>query len=59
MKISELINGKVITRDMTSEEQKAYINETSDDTLICTELDRIEAQLMFTALMTDTLLEVH
>ena len=58
MKIAEYINGKINYRDMTEEEVKAYEEAQSNIPHITpTFEDRIEAQVMFTALMTDTLLE--
>lgn len=48
-----------IIRDMTSEEEAEYKREQmrSESPEEPTQLDRIEAQAMYTALMTDTLIE--
>lgn len=56
MKINVLENGKPITRDMTSEEAE-YMKSISNIPKEPTQEDRIEAQVLYTALMTDTLLE--
>ncbi len=45
-----------ITRDMTSEEEEEY-NSIFNVQQEPTQEDRIEAQVLYTALMTDTLLE--
>lgn len=52
MKINE--NG--IVRDMTPEEIE-FFNIKQADATVPTQQDRFEAQLLYTALMTDTLLE--
>lgn len=51
MKIN--ING--VTRDMTAEEQAEMVQSSAQGP---TQLDRVEAQAAYTAMMTDTLLEV-
>lgn len=56
MKINVLENGKIITRDMTPEEEAEY-KSMLDISKEPTQEDRIEAQVLYTALMTDTLLE--
>ena len=59
MKVNELknIDGemKVVTRDMTEEEMAE--TPIPNGVEMPTQLDRIEAQVLFTALMTDTLIE--
>lgn len=58
MRIAEYNNGDLIYRDMTEEEVRAYENgQANIPPIEPTQEDRIEAQVMFTALMTDTLLE--
>lgn len=57
MKINVLENGKAITRDMTPEEEAEYNNSIPNIPQEPTQEDRIEAQVLYTALMTDTLLE--
>lgn len=57
MKINILENGKAITRDMTLEEEAEYNNSIPNIPQEPTQEDRIEAQVLYTALMTDTLLE--
>ena len=57
MKINVLENGKIITRDMTPEEEAEYNNSIPNIPQEPTQEDRIEAQVLYTALMTDTLLE--
>lgn len=57
MKINILENGKAITRDMTPEEEAEYNNSIPNIPQEPTQEDRIEAQVLYTALMTDTLLE--
>ena len=54
MKINTIENGKVVIREMTEEELAAVPKYEATEP---TQLDRIEAQTMYTALMTDTLLE--
>lgn len=60
-KISEyqMINQTMvlITREMSPEEQKALLPRTTDIKVSPTQLDKIEAQVLYTALMTDTLIE--
>lgn len=58
MKIN--ING--ITRDMTPEEEEAYRREQAEQEARerqrpATDLEKLQAQSMYTALMTDTLIE--
>lgn len=57
MRINELIkNGdkvEAITRDMTAEEEAEWEKKQ----LKPTEFDKVEAQTLYTALMTDTLIE--
>ena len=57
MKINVLENGKAITRDMAPEEEAEYNNSIPNIPQEPTQEDRIEAQVLYTALMTDTLLE--
>ena len=57
MKIAECKNGKVTYRDMTAEEIAEYDNSIINIPQEPTQEDRIEAQVLYTALMTDTLLE--
>lgn len=57
MKINVLENGKVITRDMTPEEEAEYIKSIPEIPQEPTQEERLEAQVLYTALMTDTLLE--
>ena len=57
MKIAECKNGKVTYRDMTAEEIAEYNNSIINIPQEPTQEDRIEAQVLYTALMTDTLLE--
>lgn len=57
MKIAECKNGKVIYRDMAAEEIAEYNNSIINIPQEPTQEDRIEAQVLYTALMTDTLLE--
>lgn len=54
MKIAEYQDGKLIYRDMTAEE---IAEQAAIPAEVPTQLDRIEAQAMYTALMTDTLIE--
>lgn len=54
MKINIIENGKVIVREMTAEELAAMPKDQAPEP---TRLDRMEAQAIYTALMTDTLLE--
>ena len=49
-------NGKYI-RDLTPEEEAEYMKSISNIPQEATQEDRIEAQVLYTALMTDTLLE--
>ena len=56
LKIAEYKNGKVIYRDMTEEEVAEY-QSIPNIPQEPTQEDRIEAQVLYTALMTDTLLE--
>ena len=60
MRIAEYKNGIVTYRDMTPEEienvEKPQVDFVKSQEP--TQVDRIEAQVMYTALMTDTLLEV-
>lgn len=53
MKVNE--NG--IVRDMTPEEETEFLNNRATVITAPTQQDRFEAQLLYTALMTDTLLE--
>lgn len=61
MKIQDTIeiNGKFYPngRDMTPEEEAEYNNSIQNVVQEPTQEDRIEAQVLYTALMTDTLLE--
>ena len=61
MKIQDTIeiNGKLYPneRDMTPEEEAEYNNSIQNVVQEPTQEDRIEAQVLYTALMTDTLLE--
>ena len=56
LKIAEYKNGKVTYRDMTEEEVAEY-QSIPNIPQEPTQEDRIEAQVLYTALMTDTLLE--
>lgn len=47
----------MVYRDMTPEEEAEYNNSIQNVTQEPTQADRIEAQVLYTALMTDTLLE--
>lgn len=51
------INDNGIYRDMTEEEVAEYMKLISNIPKEPTQEDRIEAQVLYTALMTDTLLE--
>ena len=51
------INDNGIYRDMTPEEEAEYNNSIPNIPQEPTQEDRIEAQALYTALMTDTLLE--
>lgn len=53
MRTAEYKNGKLIYRDMTEEEKSRDVITREQPT----QEDKIEAQVMYTALMTDTLLE--
>lgn len=53
MKINTIENGKVVIREMTEEELEAMPKDEAPEP---TQLDRIEAQAMYTAIMTDTLI---
>ena len=57
MKVAELINGEIIERDMTEEEETESLHNRATVITAPTQQDRFEAQLLYTALMTDTLLE--
>lgn len=61
MKVQDTIkiNGKLYPneRDMTPEEEAEYNNSIHNIPQEPTQEDRIEAQVLYTALMTDTLLE--
>lgn len=48
------VNGKYV--EMTPTEEKEYYNSFDNNIEEPTQADRIEAQVMYTALMTDTLL---
>lgn len=48
---------EVITRDMTPEEEAEYNKSISEVPQEPTYEDRLQAQVLYTALMTDTLLE--
>lgn len=52
----KLIDGvmQLVNREMTPEEEAEMVTPEAD---IPTQLDKIEAQVLFTALMTDTLIE--
>lgn len=57
-KVIQTLSG--ITRiKLTTEEEKEYLKSSEADQPIGepTQLDRIEAQVLYTALMTDTLIE--
>lgn len=58
MKIVEYQQKKGVYRDMTEEEEEE-LRRLAAETLpaMPTQLDRIEAQVLWTALMTDTFLE--
>ena len=51
------INDNGIVRDMTPEEESAFLEVQIQ--LQPTEQDKFEAQLLYTALMTDTLIEIN
>lgn len=53
MRIAEYQGGKLIYRDMTEEEIAEQAVLPAEEP---SQLDRIEAQAMYTALMTDTLI---
>lgn len=57
MRLAVFENGKYTYRDATENEILEMANSDEAQYTEATELDRIEAQLMYTALMTDTLLE--
>lgn len=59
MRIAEYRNGKMVYRDATTEENAEFERMQSEmPEPEATPEDRIEAQLLYTAAMTDTLLEV-
>lgn len=57
MKVAELIEGEIIERDMTEDEETEFVDNRATVITVPTQQDRFEAQLLYTALMTDTLLE--
>lgn len=62
MRISEVIviDGKSypVEREMTAEEKAAFVSEQKTEETPPTFEERIEAQVVYTAMMTDTLLEI-
>lgn len=59
LRIAEYKDGNITYRDMSEEEIKAIEQERQAAEMLMpepTHADRIEAQVMYTALMTDTLL---
>jgi hypothetical protein len=50
-----IINVNGVSREMTEEEEERFDNMIVDE--VPTQLDAIEAQVLYTAMMTDTLIE--